>query len=294
MKLIVNACHGRMYEAEAWLEDAQGLRTFSGSASLGSRRGFEEAKSGTYRFESVNRFPNDARVKAEFGSVGAIFRSVASAEPLLVHSGDASLAHRPTYGTLRLSPTLFTRLRLEFLTASSSELMLEVRITEKPSFWSTMTRPRTVKRLREDGLNLFEDTYPELGSFPIPNATHAWMYFWGNSEGSQSGGGGDFAGGGASGSWDEEKQAEHRAPVNAKATLEESPVFAATGFAHADDNSRGHSEAQPADRCSATGDAQETDSCYNSSYSSSARESDSNTFSASDSQDSSSSTTSSD
>ncbi|MEK8033464.1 hypothetical protein AACH06_21805 [Ideonella sp. DXS29W] len=193
MRLIIDAKDGVSYLADAALIDdarAGAPSLCEGLASIAARPSFSEVASGTYRFARLREFPVDPAVQREFGPHGLLFDPVAEAaggEPLLVHGGDVGMPgqRRAALGSVRLEPGLLRALVAQVqrlgLSAARAQLLLELRVGEKPPAWKFWARPSTTRQIVEqddDDVDFFDAVVPSLAPYRHPNSAHAWMLYF--------------------------------------------------------------------------------------------------------------------
>ena len=214
MKLFINAKDGIAYQASAILRDEHGQLVAEGVATLAPRGGLASAQPGLYKLSAVHALPRSGQVRHEWGTHGFIFECVdrPEGEPLLIHGGDMYAGSQPraVHGSgVRVDKTVFGAL-LDGLNRlpQPAKVRLSVQIGSAPRPWQLWRRPSATSRVPDQGLDVWDVLYPEQAPFRHPNSATAWLHYFRHahesSPGIVSGKGGDYAGGGASGTWGDE------------------------------------------------------------------------------------------
>lgn len=164
MKLVVDAHYGADYQAEAWLEGESGRGVCRGVASIGARLNYTPINSGEYLLESVHNFPANIRLQMQMGFKGLVFVSAGRPEnKVLVHTAyGMNAAQELGHGTVQLDNILFDRLTRAIDLNGTVKLEMEVKEVGRPSVWKKLMRPKGVRRLRDDGRDLYERLFPAL------------------------------------------------------------------------------------------------------------------------------------
>lgn len=213
MKLVINAKDGIGYQGSAILRDEHGQLVAEGRATLAPRGGLASVQAGLYKLSGVHQLPRSVQVRHEWGTHGFIFESVdrPGGEPLLIHGGEMYAGSHPraVHGSVRVDETVFGAF-LDALSGSPApaKVRLTVQIGSAPRAWQLWRRPAEASRVPDQGLDVWDVLYPELAPFRHPNSATAWLLYFRHAHESSpcivSGKGGDYAGGGASGTWGDE------------------------------------------------------------------------------------------
>jgi hypothetical protein len=232
-RLIIEAPYGVEYLAWARLEDANGCQLSRGPAVLKARPGFHDVQEGRYTFRELVSFPRQPAVREEFGAQGLIFQwcprheherlyDASAHAPLLVHGGALQDGGRikGACGAVRLEQSVLDAL-VDLMHERASvaggltqwTLELQVRIEKSAASGQGWARPSARERVCADQAGFESATVlPQSHDHEVSSAAVAWLAYLDQGQRADSGSehveaaflsgqGGDFGGGGASGSW---------------------------------------------------------------------------------------------
>lgn len=184
LHLMIEAKNGHEYQAAARLEDASGGALATGVAVLAAREGYIPVAAGQYLLADVREFPSSDPTRHEWGRFGLMFKANnhRHSEAVILHGGE--MRHqgrsRAVYGSIRVDDGLLQALLQQVQRPGRPMLLLTVRVSQKPSAWRFWDQPDRDTRvnLDDDGVDVFDDYWPELRPYRNPNSALAWASYF--------------------------------------------------------------------------------------------------------------------